>query len=100
MSIRRRRFISIPVAIEAGTGKTAFGVVVPDLPGCFSAGDTVEEAFDNAREAIDAHCEILAEDKRDLPKTRSLTEWQADPQFRGWTWGIVEVPVERYFGPA
>lgn len=88
------------IAIEAGTKRKAFGVVVPDLPGCFSAGDTIEEAFDNAREAIDAHCEILAEDKGDLPKTRRLTEWQADPQFKGWTWGIVDVPIEKYFGPA
>ncbi|MFZ9086382.1 MAG: type II toxin-antitoxin system HicB family antitoxin [Steroidobacteraceae bacterium] len=26
------------IAIEPGTSKSAFGVVVPDLPGCFSAG--------------------------------------------------------------
>ena len=60
------------IAIEAGSKKTAFGVVVPDLPGCFSAGDTVEEAFDNAREAIKAHCEVLAEDKKDLPEAKSI----------------------------
>jgi hypothetical protein len=30
------------IAIEAGTKKSAFGVAVPDLSGCFSAGDTVE----------------------------------------------------------
>lgn len=42
------------IAIEAGTKEAAFGVAVPDLPGCFSAGDTVEEAFENVREAIDA----------------------------------------------
>jgi predicted RNase H-like HicB family nuclease len=40
------------IAVEPGTKKAAFGVAVPDLPGCFSAGDTVEEAFDNAREAM------------------------------------------------
>jgi predicted RNase H-like HicB family nuclease len=40
------------IAIEVGTKKSAFGVVVPDLPGCFSAGDTIEEAFDNAREFL------------------------------------------------
>ena len=55
------------IAIEPGTRKTAFGVVVPDLPGCFSAGDTVEEAFDNVREAIEAHCELLAERMGELP---------------------------------
>jgi len=29
------------IAIEPGTKKTAFGIAVPDLPGCFNAGDTV-----------------------------------------------------------
>jgi predicted RNase H-like HicB family nuclease len=27
-------------------------VVVPDLPGCFSAGDTLEEALGNSQEVI------------------------------------------------
>jgi predicted RNase H-like HicB family nuclease len=88
------------IAIEVGTKKTAFGVVVPDLPGCFSAGDTVEEAFDNVREAIDTHCQILAEEGKGLPQPKSMSEWQAGKDYKGWTWGIVEMPIERYFGPA
>ena len=88
------------IAIEPGTRKSAFGVVVPDLPGCFSAGDTVEEAFDNAREAIEAHCEILAEDGQALPDPKPLSHWQARAEYRNWTWGIVDVSVERLFGPA
>jgi predicted RNase H-like HicB family nuclease len=88
------------IAIEPGTKKTAFGIVVPDLPGCFSAGDTVEEAFDNAREIIDAFCQILAEEGKDLPVPKSMSKWQADKEYKGWTWGIVEVAVEKYFGPA
>jgi predicted RNase H-like HicB family nuclease len=88
------------IAIEAGNKKSAFGVVVPDLPGCFSAGDTVEEAFDNAREGIKIHCEILAEDKKDLPVAKAMSEWQSDKEYEGWTWGIVDVEVERLFGPA
>ena len=51
-----------PIAIEPGTDHTAFGVVVPDLPGCFSAGDTLDEALDNAEVAatlwIDAALEL------------------------------------------
>lgn len=88
------------IAIEPGTSKTAFGVAVPDLPGCFSAGDTVEEAFDNAREAIEAHLEVLAEEGKDLPKLKSMSEWQTDKEYKGWTWGIVDVPVEKMFGVA
>ncbi|HTY48301.1 MAG TPA: type II toxin-antitoxin system HicB family antitoxin [Steroidobacteraceae bacterium] len=88
------------IAIEPGTDRAAFGVVVPDLPGCFSAGDTAEEAFDNTRAAIEAHVEILAEEGGDLPDPRPLDQWQKDPQYQGWTWGIVDVPVEKLFGPA
>lgn len=38
-----------PVVIELGTDTTAFGVIVPDLPGCFSAGDTLDEAMPEPR---------------------------------------------------
>ena len=34
-----------PIVIEPGGETTAFGVIVPDLPGCFSAGDTLDEAI-------------------------------------------------------
>lgn len=88
------------IAIEPGTETTAFGVVVPDLLGCFSAGDTLDEAMDNAKEAIDLHCETLIEDGGSLPVARPLTVHQTNPDFVGWIWAVVEVPVERYFGPA
>lgn len=88
------------IAIEPGNETTAFGVVVPDLPGCFSAGDTLEQAFDNAREAIELHCEMLAEDGGELPLPLPMAEHQADTDLTGWIWAMVEAPVERYFGPA
>ena len=91
------RFI---IAIEPGTDSSAFGVVVPDLPGCFSAGDTLDKAVDNAREAIDLWCETVIEDGGDVPVAKTLAEHQRDPGFAGWIWAVVEVPVERYFGPA
>lgn len=88
------------IAIEPGTKETAFGVVVPDLPGCFSAGDSIEEAYDNAREAIEAFCEILIEQETDLPTPKPMQAWMKDPEYKGWMWGIVDVPVEKFFGPA
>lgn len=75
-------------------------MTVPDLPRCFSAGDTVEEAFDNAREAIEAHCGVLAEEGKTIPTPKPMSTWQKDSEYRGWTWGIVDVPVDRFFGPA
>ena len=43
-----------PIAIEMGGPKKTWGVVVPDLPGCFSAADSgIDEAIENAKEAIE-----------------------------------------------
>ena len=56
-----------PVAIEPGTETEAFGVVVPDLPGCFSAGDTMEEAMAKAEEAIAAWIETALDSGQDIP---------------------------------
>lgn len=91
------RFI---IAIEPGTEATAFGVVVPDLPGCFSAGDGLDQAIDHAREAIDLFCETLIEDGGSVPPATPMSVHQANPEFAGWIWAVVDVPVERYFGPA
>lgn len=88
------------IAIEPGCESTAYGVVVPDLPGCFSAGDTLEEAMDNARDAIELWCETAIEAGRDIPVLKSFDEHQGRPEFAGWIWAVVDAPVERYFGPA
>ena len=88
------------IAIESGTETTAFGVVVPDLPGCFSAGDTLEETCDNAAAAIEAHCELLAEEGHDMPQPKPMQTHQQSTEFIGWTWAVVEVPVEAFWGPA
>lgn len=88
------------VAIEPGDDEHAFGVVVPDLPGCFSAGDTLDEAFENAKEAIDLWCETVMEDGGMIPPGKTLAEHQVNSEFAGWVWSIVEVPVERYLGTA
>ncbi|KXX64202.1 type II toxin-antitoxin system HicB family antitoxin [Marichromatium gracile] len=78
----------------------AYGVTVPDLAGCFSAGESLDAAIEAAREAIDAHVELLMEEGTDIPSTRPLAEHQANPDLAGAVWAFVDVPVERYFGPA
>ncbi|PIQ50827.1 MAG: hypothetical protein COW02_18020 [Comamonadaceae bacterium CG12_big_fil_rev_8_21_14_0_65_59_15] len=88
------------LAIEPATPKSCFGVMVPDLPGCFSAGETLDEAIQNAHEAIDLHCETLIEDGQDIPIGKTIAQHQSDPEFAGWVWAVVDVPVEKYLGPA
>lgn len=83
--------LTYPVAIELGDDQHAFGVVVPDLPGCFSAGDTLEEAYANAKQAIEAHLDLSIEYKQVIPLRKSLDEHRANPDYAGWMWALVEV---------
>ena len=77
-----------------------YGVTVPDLVGCFSAGDDLDDALSSAREAIESHVEILLEDGDDIPVCRSLASHQKNPDYKNGVWAIVDVPVEKYFGVA
>ena len=56
-----------PIAISTGDSDHAWGVEVPDIAGCFSAGDDLDDAMAMAREAIEGHFEILAEDGGPFP---------------------------------
>lgn len=52
----------------------SFGVVVPDLPGCTSAGDTIDEAVRNAIEAVRLWVEDAEANSENIPKARSPDE--------------------------
>ena len=45
----------------------SYWVEFPDLEGCHSYGDTVEEIYENASEALAAYCITLLDEKRTLP---------------------------------
>lgn len=83
------------IAIEPGTKKTAWGVAVPDLPGCFSAGDTLDEAMSNAREAIEAWIDAVIEDGGTIPEPSSLEKHYVNPEYKGWTWAVIEIDPAR-----
>jgi predicted RNase H-like HicB family nuclease len=65
--------------IEDAGPYTAIGVWFPDLPGCTSAGDDIDDALRNAPEALELYVAALQEDGRPLPQARTLTELKADP---------------------
>lgn len=87
-----------PIAIEKGTDTTAFGVVVPDLPGCFSAGESFEEALLNAKDAIELHLDALAELGELPPAATSIDKHYEHEDYQGWVWALSEVDVEPYMG--
>lgn len=80
-----------PVMIEAGDENTAWSVVVPDLPGCFSAGDTLDEAMDAVEEAAAAWIDATLDAGREIPMPSSAQAVLALKGFKGWIVGFVNV---------
>ena len=74
---------------------SGYGVTVPDLPGCFSAGDTIDEAIESAREAIACHVEGLLMDGEPIPARGSLEQHQGDEDYRDGVWAIVAVDISK-----
>ncbi len=52
----------IPIVIHKDADSD-YGATVPDLPGCFSAGETLDETLAMAKEAIELHMEWLITEK-------------------------------------
>ena len=74
---------------------SGYGVTVPDLPGCFSAGDILGEAIESAQEAIACHIEGLLMDGDPIPARASLEAHQANEDYRDGMWAIVAVDISR-----
>ena len=66
------------IALLRKESDTDYGVDFPDLPGCITAGSTLDEAKEIAAEAIAFHIEGLIEDGEDIPAPSSLEEIMAD----------------------
>ncbi|ACF02519.1 protein of unknown function UPF0150 [Rhodopseudomonas palustris TIE-1] len=83
--------------IEDAGPDVAVGVWFPDLPGCVSAGDDIDDALRNAPEALELY---LEQDGRPLPKPRTLTELKADPEvaddIRDYIVALIETPTRAH----
>ncbi len=66
------------IAIVEAEQDKAIGVWFPDLPGCISAGDSLDEALLNAEEALELWSEAMLESGKNIPRPRTLTELKAD----------------------
>jgi predicted RNase H-like HicB family nuclease len=78
----RRYFPAFVTQDDDASATAGYGVVFPDLPGCVSGGDTLQEAADMAAEALSLHVEGMVEDGLPLPPA-------SDPgHVPGWLRGL------------
>ena len=72
-----------PIAIEPGNINTSWGVVVPDLPGCFLASvNGIDGVIESTKEAIEAWIETALDLGQDIPKPSSIKNLQKKKEFK------------------
>lgn len=78
MKSKIERYVAL---IEHEPG-TLYGVRFPDLPGCYAAGDTADEAAQDAMEAVRLWAADALDKGAALPKARTLDAILADADIR------------------
>jgi predicted RNase H-like HicB family nuclease len=61
-------------AVVIEKGERNYSAYVPDLPGCASVGDTLDQVKSEIRSAIEFHLDGLREEGLPVPKPTSLVE--------------------------
>ena len=74
---------------------SGYGVTVLDLPSCFSAGDSIEEAIMSSHDAITCHLEGLPVDGEPIPERAPLESHRASDDYEGGMWAVVDVDVSK-----
>ena len=52
-----------------------FTVFIPSLPGCITFGDTIDEAIEKAKEAIELYIESLKAHGEEIPTEENILEY-------------------------
>ncbi|WP_323837796.1 type II toxin-antitoxin system HicB family antitoxin [Photorhabdus africana] len=84
-----------PAFIEVDTDGSASGWF-PDVAGCYFAGNTLEEAWQDAKNAIEVHFELLTQNESELPKARTMQEHLAKNigKYIDGQWILIDVNMD------
>jgi len=64
--------MSYKVSIVIEKDDSGYYAYCPELEGCHTQGDTIEEAMDNIKEAIELYLETLSEEDRTLYLSKEI----------------------------
>ena len=71
------------IALIHKDADSCYGVSFPDVPGVFTAGDTIDEVIQKAAEVLDFAAEDWSENTgREFPHPRTIDELRRDPEFQ------------------
>ncbi|NUO10431.1 MAG: type II toxin-antitoxin system HicB family antitoxin [Candidatus Brocadia sp.] len=77
-----------PVVIHKDK-ESGYGATIPDIPGCFTVGGTLDEALANIQEAVECHLEGETE----VPKPSSIDKYIQHHDYKGGVWVLVDIDL-------
>jgi predicted RNase H-like HicB family nuclease len=80
------------VALIHKDPKSDFGVSFPDFPGCVTAGSTVQEAMEMAREALAGHIEAMIDEGQTIPAPSNVDAIMKRREHRDGVAAMVPAP--------
>lgn len=87
-----------PIAIEWGNEHTATGIIIPDIPGAATAGDSYDLAYIAALEVADIRLTEIIENGDPIPPPSSVEAHRNNPEYSGCGWGVIDIDMTPYTG--
>lgn len=87
--------MKIPVVIHKDDG-SVYGVTVPDISGCHSWGDTIDDAMGNAKDAIYSHVEtlLLLNEPVDVSASK-IEDLVGNADYANGIWALVDIDFSK-----
>lgn len=87
-----------PIAIEYGVPNQGYGVVVPDITGCYLMADTLEEVIAQAKLAIEEHLRCLMKMNEQIPLASCVSDHITNGKYKGFVWHEVAINLGEVAG--
>jgi antitoxin HicB len=74
--MRKNKILDYPFSVQRLSPEEGDGYLIEffDLPGCISDGETIEEAINNGRDAVECWVAAAKESGRRIPKPEELEQ--------------------------
>jgi len=88
--------MEFPIAIHKDED-SVYGVIVPNIAGCHSWGDTVEDAIRNTKRAIEIHVSTLIEHGKEIDiSVSAIADLRRQEEYANATWALVDIDLAKF----
>ena len=78
----------------------SFSGFVPDVIGCYFAGDTIDDAISDAQNALDTYFEYMSEKGYTPDQAKTVADHLNNEDCPGGSWAYIDIDLTKYDGKA